>query len=148
MSQHIHLKPVSEILKNLKADAQPQWGRMSAQHMVEHLTNSVNFSNGKKLLTHNLPEDKAAKAKAFLLSERPMPRGVGANPEAELPALRHETLEKAIEELQEAVQEFETHHLNREIQYAHPAFGKLNKAEWDVFHSKHFTHHLSQFGLL
>jgi oxepin-CoA hydrolase/3-oxo-5,6-dehydrosuberyl-CoA semialdehyde dehydrogenase len=27
-------------------------------------------------------------------------------------------------------------------------FGELNKEEWDVFHQKHFTHHLSQFGLL
>ena len=27
-------------------------------------------------------------------------------------------------------------------------FGELNKEEWIVFHKKHFTHHLSQFGLM
>jgi hypothetical protein len=148
MSQHIHLKPITETLKNLKPDTQPQWGRMTAQHMVEHLTNSVNASNGRRLLTSDLPEEKSVKAKAFLMSERPMPHGVGANPDAELPVLRNQNLEKAIEELQEAVQEFEEHHLDTMKEYAHPAFGELNKREWDVFHDKHFKHHFGQFGLL
>ncbi len=82
------------------------------------------------------------------MSERPMPRGVGANPAAELPQLRHESLAKAIEELQEAVKEFEEHHLETPRIYAHPAFGELSLDQWHVFHDKHFRHHFNQFGLL
>ncbi|MGZ8568299.1 MAG: DUF1569 domain-containing protein [Bacteroidia bacterium] len=149
MSQHIHLKPLNEVLKNLKPDAQPQWGRMTPQHMVEHLTNSVNGSNGRVIMNALYPEERLEKAKAFLMSNRPMPRGISNNPGADLPALRNENLEKAIEELQEAVHEFEEHHLsNQDSRYTHPAFGELNKDEWNVFHDKHFRHHLSQFGLL
>lgn len=148
MSQHIHLKPLNEVLKNLKPDTQPQWGRMTAQHMVEHLTNSINASNGRRILTSDLPEEKSVKAKAFLMSERPMPRGISSNPDADLPVLRNQDLEKAIQELQEAIKAFEEHHLETPKTYAHPAFGELNLDEWHVFHDKHFRHHFNQFGLL
>jgi oxepin-CoA hydrolase/3-oxo-5,6-dehydrosuberyl-CoA semialdehyde dehydrogenase len=29
-----------------------------------------------------------------------------------------------------------------------PTFGELNKDEWEQFHKKHLTHHLTQFGLI
>jgi len=30
----------------------------------------------------------------------------------------------------------------------HPYYGNLNYEQWLLLHSKHFTHHFSQFGLM
>ena len=37
---------------------------------------------------------------------------------------------------------------NPEAVLTNPTFGDLNKAEWAVFHEKHFRHHFAQFGLI
>jgi oxepin-CoA hydrolase/3-oxo-5,6-dehydrosuberyl-CoA semialdehyde dehydrogenase len=92
-------------INNLKPETKPQWGKMTAQHMVEHLITAVQISNGKVHFN------------CF-------------NPPEKLPALRRF---------------FES---NPDAKPTNVTFGELNKAEWDQFHKKHFTHHLTQFNLL
>ena len=36
-----------ELLKKLTPDKKPEWGIMSAQHMIEHILLAVQMSNGK-----------------------------------------------------------------------------------------------------
>jgi len=149
MNTYQHKKLLEESFKKLTPETKPHWGKMTAQHMVEHLTNTINASNGRKQLSPTATEAEIAKAREFLMSETPIPRGIQTTPNGELPPLRHKSLEKAKEELTAALDAFEDHHAqNPDAKYAHPRFGYLNRQEWDRFHNKHFAHHLKQFGLI
>jgi oxepin-CoA hydrolase/3-oxo-5,6-dehydrosuberyl-CoA semialdehyde dehydrogenase len=150
MSFHLE-NPLHITLQQLEENAQPKWGRMTPQHMIEHLSDQVRYSNGNALATVTQDAEKLARNKAFMLTNRPFPKNIGANPEnpAPLPALRNPSLADAISELLGEVEAYKTHHqVGRGSAYAHSVFGNLNKAEWDHFHDKHFKHHLAQFGLL
>ena len=61
-------------IAKLKRDKEPLWGTMSAERMVEHLTESLDISMGKagdnKL---EIPLENIGKAQAFLFSEYPLP---------------------------------------------------------------------------
>ncbi|NIS08507.1 MAG: hypothetical protein GWO07_07045, partial [Candidatus Dadabacteria bacterium] len=59
----------------LDEDKEPSWGKMSAQHMIEHLIFAFQMSTDKLDLECNTPEEKRAKLKAFLNINRPMPKG-------------------------------------------------------------------------
>ena len=61
-------------LENLKADTRPQWGKMTAQHMVEHLIMTMRMSNGKEKFKCFSPSERLPALKRFLMSERLMPR--------------------------------------------------------------------------
>ncbi|MCW8849269.1 MAG: hypothetical protein OQJ81_04760 [Melioribacteraceae bacterium] len=62
-------------LEKLTENSKPEWGIMSPQHMVEHLTLAVQSSTGKIVFDRFItPEDKIAIAKRFLHSSRPLPK--------------------------------------------------------------------------
>jgi hypothetical protein len=139
-----------EALGTLNSDQKPVWGKMTSQHMVEHLILAVKMGNGKLKLECINPPDKLPTLKKFLMSNRPMPKGfvnsaIGPN---NLP-LHYSSLDEAINTLKEEIEDY--FHFFEENPSAKPVnvtFGKLNKAGWDQFHKKHFTHHMEQFGLL
>jgi hypothetical protein len=123
---------------------------MSAQHMVEHLILAVKLSNGKLLVDCFSPQDKLPALKKLLMSSRPLPKefinpliGEGLFP------LEFENLDSAkivlVKEVEDYIKFFEE---NPEAVLTNPTFGPLNKAEWEVFHEKHFNHHFTQFGIL
>jgi hypothetical protein len=149
---HFHIEnPLHLTLKQLEEHAEPKWGRMTPQHMVEHLTTSVRQSNGKEIVNPAHPQERLDRAKAFMLSDRPFPKNAGTNAEnpAPLPPLRNKSLEEAKAELLKELEDYKAHHqTDRGRSYAHTVFGHLNKEEWDAFHDKHFRHHFTQFGLL
>jgi hypothetical protein len=139
-----------EALGKLNSDQKPVWGKMSAQHMVEHLILAVKMGNGKlKLDCINSPE-KLPTLKKFLMSDRPMPKGfvnpaIGSN---NLP-LHFSSLDEAINKLKEDIEDyFHFFEENPDAKTVNATFGELDKIEWDQFHKKHFKHHLEQFGLL
>ncbi|MBI5729690.1 MAG: DUF1569 domain-containing protein [Ignavibacteriales bacterium] len=139
-----------KLLVNLRSDTKQLWGKMTAQHMVEHLILAVRTSNSKLNIGCFNPPEKIPTLKRFLMSGRPLPKEF-INPligEGLLP-LEYENLEEAKlvleKELEDYYKYFEEH---PDATLLNPTFGELNKNEWDVFHEKHFTHHLSQFGLL
>lgn len=129
---------------------EPLWGKMSAQHMVEHLILAVKMGNGKLKLDCINPPEKLPTLKKFLLSGRPLPKGF-VNPvigPENLP-LKFSSINGAIAKLKEEIEDYHT--FFKENPGAKPVnvtFGDLNKEEWDQFHKKHFTHHFKQFGLL
>ena len=139
-----------ERLNRLKDDSRPRWGKMSAQHMVEHLIEAVKMSDGNLIVKCYSPEDRLPTLKKILMSDRPLPRNF-INPILgdELPSRKFDTLETAkskfIEELNYYYSYFDK---NPEAVFVNTIFGELNKNEWEQFHQKHFTHHFNQFGLM
>ena len=142
-------------LKNLTETIKPVWGIMTPQHMVEHLTLAIQSSTGKIVFDRFItPADKLAIAKRFLHSSRPLPKlfvneviseviGEGLIP------LVNSDLSSAIKELKIEVEYFDEYFTrNPEAKPINATFGPLDHDEWIVFHNKHFTHHLTQFGLI
>jgi oxepin-CoA hydrolase/3-oxo-5,6-dehydrosuberyl-CoA semialdehyde dehydrogenase len=139
-----------ELLTRLEPNTPAQWGTMTAQHMVEHLIFPLQIGRGVLQVGVVTPEAKVERVKQLmLLGEAPLKKGFAAPflPEGLLP-LQFENLTLAIEALKKEVEEFmfffETYSGHSS---SHPVFGPLNKEEWLLFQSKHFTHHFSQFGL-
>jgi len=139
-----------KLLGTLKSDTKQLWGKMTAQHMIEHLILAVRTSNGKLNVGCFNPPEKWPTLKRFLLSSRPLPKEflnpiIGEN----LLPIEYKNLDEAIKILSQEVDDYyEYFEENPDALLLNPTFGELNKAEWDVFHEKHFTHHLSQFGIL
>ena len=137
-------------LNSLAETASPHWGIMTSQHMVEHLCQAVQLSNGvlenKDCMN---PEEKLPVLKRVLMSARPLPKnfvntviGEGLKP------LKYKSLIAAIEQLKKELKDFDDYFTkNKDAKPINPTFGPLNKEEWIQFHKKHFTHHFEQFGL-
>ena len=134
----------------LRANTKPLWGKMTPQHMVEHLILAMRMSTGKLKLECFNPPEKLPALKKFLMSSRPLPKffvnpAIGEN----LLPLEYSSLEEAKNILNQEIIDYLSHfELNPEAKTVNVTFGELNKEEWDVFHKKHFLHHFSQFGLL
>ncbi len=135
----------------LTPETKPLWGTMTSLDMIEHITESLDMAQGKiEGLTLKFPEEKAPKALQVLLSDQPMPKNFKApfGSEDKLPN-RNENLQEAIAEFEKNWNSFEKHFKeNPGIRHIHPYFGNLNYEEWLRLHSKHFTHHFQQFGLI
>jgi len=144
-------KDIIALLNNLKSESVPKFGKMTAQHMVEHLTFAIMFSNGKLPQKLYLPLDKAELIKEkFIYSDNELPIGFKAPMLGDdLPKLIFPDLNVAVRELLNEVDHFDNYFLeNGEIEPINPTMGKLDKREWIIFHNKHFAHHFRQFNLL
>lgn len=142
---------VDDALGALEAGTPAQWGHMSAQQMVEHLSWSYEVSTGRCVVRCPIPEAKREAWKQFLFDNRPMVREF-RNPALVngLPALRHEGLAAAIAAVRADAGAFRQHAASAapDARHLHPVFGPLSVEEWARAHYKHFVHHLLQFGLL
>ncbi len=149
--QDIFPDRIPQLLEQLAPDTPPQWGRMDAQRMVEHLTNVLRLSVGAISLKLYTPEEKLEKAKRGLLTDRPFPR------EYQAPFLPADPVPTAFADLAAAktallrtIEDFNTFYADKDESFRlpHPIFGPLNGTEWRHFHNKHFNHHFGQFGLV
>jgi oxepin-CoA hydrolase/3-oxo-5,6-dehydrosuberyl-CoA semialdehyde dehydrogenase len=142
---------IPEAVKKLNQDKIPLWGKMTPQHMIEHLTQSVLASTIFTLTAPRPLSNFQLEAKKRLIqSTEPFPRGL-QNPifQYGLPPYEHSTIEIAKEKLIEKI------HLFFKVFEAKPEatsfnlfLGDLTFEELQIFHTKHFTHHFSQFELL
>ncbi len=142
---------VFETLKKLRSDALPVFGKMSPQHMIEHLSFALSFSNGKLPQTLMVDERIAKTIKHYTINtDKEMSVGFKAPMLGDdLVPLSYPSLEIAIEYLKEELNDFDLYFKNNpESKPISPVIGELNYTEWIVFHNKHFTHHFKQFGLL
>jgi oxepin-CoA hydrolase/3-oxo-5,6-dehydrosuberyl-CoA semialdehyde dehydrogenase len=138
------------LLHKLKEDQKPLWGKMSPQHMVEHLYKAVQSSINEIQFKIYTEDNKIPVLKRFLLGNRPLPKEF-MNPAIgpDLLPLEFSSLEAAVNELEKVIERYNLFFTeNPSAKTAHPTFGLLSKEEWDIFHQKHFTHHLSQYGLI
>jgi hydroxymethylglutaryl-CoA reductase len=139
------------LTKDLNTNTKPIWGNMSAWQMIEHLTDAVMVSIGEFESPVFTEDDKVAKIKRMFIDsdspfrkdfKSPIFRGDGI-------VFRNATFEDAIDELNSYVAKFVVYYeQNSNRINTHPVFGPLSKSDWERFHSKHFTHHFRQFGLI
>ena len=144
------LESFLEKLEILNPDQKAVWGKMTAQHMVEHLIYTVQISNCKLKFQCVTQPERLPALKSFLLSPKPFPR-LSINPVigTELVELKCKDIHEAKEKLREEISDYYSYFKqNPEAKPVHMIFGELNKEEWDMVHQKHFTHHLTQFGLI
>ena len=139
-----------ESLENLKTDSKSEWGTMTAKQMLIHLTQSskmMHLENTKLLIKEKYIE----KAIAFLYTDKAISRGI------EIPKDIGYNFDDGItEEIEQLKTELidSTNNMlnfltkNTDFRAVHPFFGELTAEQWLLFQKKHFTHHLSQFGLL
>ena len=141
---------LSTALGNLKADSNAQWGTMTAKQMLIHLIQSskmMHLENTKLVIKEKYIE----KAIAFLYTDKPISKGI------EIPKDIGYNFDDGIAEDIEVTKEDLINSTNTMLSFLsentdfkamHPFFGELNTQQWLLFHKKHFTHHLSQFGLM
>ena len=141
---------VLSALDKLKADSKARWGTMTAKQMLIHLIQSskmMHLENTKLVIKEKYIE----KAIAFLYTDKPISRGIeipkdiGYNFDdgiAEDIKVTKEDLINSTNTMLSFLSE------NTDFKAIHPFFGELNTQQWLLFHKKHFTHHLSQFGLM
>lgn len=142
---------ITEKLGCLRINSIPLFGKMTAQHMVEHLTFAIMFSNGKLPQKLYLPNDKAQLIKAAIIySDKVMPIGFKAPMLGEdLPELKYTDLKNSIVKLLLALDMFDKYFIeNVNEKPMNPTMGELTKQEWIIFHNKHFKHHFKQFNLI
>ena len=149
--QHFLYEEFPVLLRGLKVNTPAQWGKMSAQHMIEHLTLVVSASNGRIVLQPNVDAERLAYRKMrFFDKETPMPRSLRVDFVPEEPiALQCTNIEEAKMELFNQLQRFDDYfNEHKGMTTVHPVFGALNFDEWIQNHARHFRHHLMQFGLI
>ena len=125
----------------------PLWGKMRSQQMVEHLIEQVQYTNGTKIPTCDVPKEEAYQRKQKGLDlQYEIPRNIvlGTLPES----YEYESLHSAINQLMKELELFDTHFKQSGRTELHGGFGPMNYQEWQIWHSKHFTHHFKQFGLI
>ncbi len=145
----LKIEQINTALKLLKVETKPLWGKMSAQHMVEHIILALGISNGNRYVKVYTEDKIIPIQKRFLLSNKPLPK-LFINPAIgeELLPLEFSDLDSAKNALINEIHRYEEFfNCSPESTPAHPVFGKLNKNEWDIFHKKHFEHHFAQFGI-
>ena len=138
-----------EILENLDEKKSASWGKMTPQRMIEHLSDCIYMSCG--IGNHELliPEEKIKGMQAFLYSEKEMLQNILVPFAKENTPLRNTDIELAIDEFTMAWVDFEEMYSEDPQKTAlHPYYGNLNYEQWLLLHSKHFTHHFIQFGLM
>lgn len=138
-----------ERLAYLTPEQKPLWGKMTAQHMVEHLIWTLQVSSGKLTFECVSPLERLPALKRFLLSDKPMPQ-LFINPVIgeTLVDLNYGSLNEAKEKLTEEILNYRNYFLdNPNSKPVHMIFGELAKEEWNMLHKKHFTLHFLQFGL-
>lgn len=146
----MRLKDKLELLNKLEVNQKPLWGKMTSQHMVEHLYKTIQASINEISLEVLTEERKIPVLKKLFLGSRPLPKEF-VNPAigSDLLPLEFPSLNSAIDELKNVIERNNTFfNANPGIKTVHPVFGHLTKEEWDIFHEKHFRHHMSQFGLI
>jgi hypothetical protein len=137
---------VLDRLDNVRLDAQPRWGTMSAHQMICHLSDALRSALGEKYISPSTSLFKRVILKPLALwLPVPWPHGVQTRPEMDQQqgGTRPVDFESDLEELRILFERFCT----REGEFApHAMFGEMSKAERMRHAYRHFDHHLRQFG--
>lgn len=144
----LDLDQIVSRLKKLSPDSKAAWGSLSAQGMVEHLSDSIDLAIGKHDYKLAIPEEVIPKAQRFIDSEHPMPKFFKVEFTTPKTPLRNSSIESSIDEF---VSKWHVYHTffekNPSIRTLHPSFGEINYEQWNRVFSKHLTHHFEQFGI-
>jgi len=138
---------VYNLLLLLRPDTRPRWGALTARHMVEHLVEQVEYTNGKKIGTcDRSPEDAERSKQIGIYTDSQIPKNIVLDPPPV--GFRFPDITTAIRQLMQELIDFDAWFLTPGATSIHGGFGPMTGPEWRIWHSKHFTHHFRQFGLL
>lgn len=137
------------LIKKLTGAEKGNWGVLSAQGMVEHMSESIAIASMRIVHALHTPPEQVERFKSFALSDKEFKPGTkNALMTDEAAPLRHKSMEDAIKELEEEVKEFLSFYEHKpEATVLNPFFGDLNYNEWLHLLNKHAVHHLKQFNL-
>ena len=140
------------LLKKLNGDEKPEFGLMTPQHMIEHLAQTIRFSNGKAPQKLVFKSEVAKKIK-FLITQtnNEIQPGFKAPilPKDKLLDLDFENIVEAINNLIIEIDDFEQFKREKpNSKPINPVMGEMELSDWDIFHNKHIRHHLRQFNLI
>jgi len=141
---------VIPLLRNADPSTQPKWGKMSFQHMVEHMVLVIKNANGKLKAEMKTPPDKIQAFQDFITSDKLFRENTKspAFPEEPLP-LRFSSAEEGIDKLEKEISDyFQVYETTPGLQITNPVFGDLDYELSSTLLYKHAQHHLRQFGLL
>jgi hypothetical protein len=138
------------LLKQIPSDQQPAWGKLTAQQMVEHFTDSVRIASGKTVVTNIItPEEQLEKMRGFVMSDKPFRENTPNPLMPEVPApVRNVSFNDAINELNKELNFFFSVFEKNNLQVTrNPFFGDFNYEQNVQLLHKHALHHLKQFGI-
>jgi hypothetical protein len=140
-----------QLLRNADPLTTGKWGKMSFQHMVEHMVLAVKSANGKikteKVFT---PIEKLPASRQFLMSSKEFKENTKSPsfPDQPLP-LHFKTVNEGIDKLKKEIADFfAVYENNPALIIQNPVFGDLNYEEAVQLLYKHALHHAKQFGLI
>lgn len=137
------------LLRQIRSDQQPEWGKMTLQQMIEHFSDSVRIASGKTAHTDILtPPENLQRMRDFVMSDKPFRENTPNPLMPETPApVVNLSVEEAIAELQQELNDFFTVFEQNKMQVTrNPFFGDLNFEQNVQLLYKHAVHHLRQFG--
>ena len=144
----LNIDKITTKLSSLTRESKPVFGKMNGQQVIEHLSLLMQISNGKIDADYFVSDEKTARRKPFLDSERELHIGFRASILSDDPNKeKFDSIQGAIKDLVIQIQDFEKHFKKSKLEN-HPFFGELDYEYWKKFHVKHFTHHFKQFNLL
>jgi len=138
------------MLRTLAGDQEPNFGLMTAQHMVEHLTYVT------KVFMKRVGEPEAEMTKSQLYFQKFMAKGCPFQyrpkegvTKADLNALRSPDMETAIQGLEAATKQFYAHsEENPTFKSYNPMMGEFTTDQLELFAYQHGRWHAHQFGLI
>ena len=138
------------LLKKLSGDEKGNFGVLSAQGMIEHMTDSIGIAWKRVVEPMQTAEIHLEKVRAFALSDREFRPGVKNSLMSETAApLRNATIEDAVKEIEAEVNSFiDYYKSNPDAKVLNPFFGEFNYEQWLHLLHKHAVHHLKQFNLI
>ena len=140
------LQAVKGRIERLRADAQPQWGKMNAGQMLAHVRMTMEVPLG----THQLKPMFIMKfiggmIRKKILSDKPLAKNSPTATTLMVADQRDFANEK--QALLKTLETFTAQGRQGNMPDRHPYFGKMGPADWDLFQQRHLEHHLSQFGV-
>jgi hypothetical protein len=150
MKTLLNLRDRSDTLRrltNLRPDAKPRWGTMSAHQMICHLSDSLRAALGDKYISPSTSLFKRTILKPLALwAPVPWPHGYKTRPEMDQQQGGTPPVEFAsdLEDLRVLIERFCT----LEGEFAvHAMFGRMSRSERLRYGFLHIDHHLRQFGV-
>lgn len=143
-----NLETINQFLCKLEKDTKPLWGTMTSSEVVVHLRDTLRISNNKTKTSVLTPTEKLPLYKGFLKSDQEMPKGYKVDFLVVDPSSNEINLATLIEDHNEELNEFINQKSNPNYKTTHPIYGELDYEYSVLLHTKHYTHHLKQFGLL
>ena len=138
-------------LTNLKEDTKPNWGIMSAQHMVEHIEFFLKMAMGLVDTEIVTPEKHLEQIQNSLFNYQPMPKEFD-HPlfkKGDTEDLNYENLESAKKGFMETYDQYLAYYQENPLaEHPNTVFGMLDGELWELLNRKHINHHFAQFGLI